>query len=80
MHVFHITGDRDSIFMPTHAWSEVFKGRILTVINAKDVDFIVTKELNKLSSPKKETDSLKDTLFPLDAERVDIHNGSIVFF
>ncbi len=61
------------------AWREIFKGRILTDVVTENFDFLVIKDIKKLSPPKKESKDIKDTLFPVDVERVDLKNSSIAF-
>lgn len=61
------------------AWRELFKGRILTDIKIDHLDFLVIKDIEKLSSLKKESKEAKETLMPVEIERVDLMDSSIAF-
>lgn len=61
------------------AWREVFKGRIVTDIVTDKLDFLFLKDMSKLSNPKNEAKDVKDTLFPVSVESVDLHHAQIVF-
>ena len=59
------------------AWREFFKGRIVTDIIVDDVDFVVIKDIKKLSTPKKSRNETTDFLFPLKIEKVELRRSSI---
>lgn len=61
------------------AWRHIFKGRIVTDIITDNLDFLFLKDMSKLSSPKKEATDVKDTLFPVKVESVDLRRAQIVF-
>jgi hypothetical protein len=61
------------------AWRQLFKGRIVTDIVAENVDFLFLKDMSKLSPPKKEAVDVKETLFPVKVESVDLKRSQIVF-
>lgn len=63
------------------AWREIFKGRIVTDIVTKDLDFLFLKDMSKLSVPnaKKDAQDVKDTLFPVKVESVDLNHARVVF-
>lgn len=61
------------------AWREIFRGRIVTDIVTDNLDFLFLKDMSKLSSPKKEAKDVKDTLFPVSVESVDLRRAQIVF-
>lgn len=59
------------------AWREIFRGKIVTDIIVENADFVVIKEIKKLSTPKDKTKEAKDTLFPLKIEKVELRNSSL---
>lgn len=61
------------------AWREIFRGRIVTDIVTDNLDFLFLKDMSKLSNPKKEAVEVKDTLFPVSVESVDLRRAQIVF-
>ncbi|MBC7430223.1 MAG: DUF748 domain-containing protein [Bacteriovorax sp.] len=61
------------------AWRHIFRGKVVTDIEAKNVDFLFLKDMSKLNPPKKEAVDVKDTLFPVKIETVDLKNARIVF-
>lgn len=61
------------------AWREIFQGRIVTDIVTDNLDFLFLKDMSKLSNPKKEAKDVKDTLFPVSVESVDLRRAQIVF-
>lgn len=61
------------------AWRHIFKGRIVTDIVTDNLYFLFLKDMSKLSSPKKEATDVKDTLFPVKVESVDLRQAQIVF-
>lgn len=61
------------------AWREIFKGRILTDIKVEKCDFLVIKNIAKLSSPKKEARDIKNNFFPVKVERLDLLDMSVSF-
>jgi hypothetical protein len=61
------------------AWREVFRGRIVTDIVTDKLDFLFLKDMSKLSNPKEEAKDVKDTLFPVSVESVDLRRAQIVF-
>lgn len=60
-------------------WREFFRGRIVTDIVTDNLDFLFLKDMSKLSNPKKEAKDVKDTLFPVSVESVDLRRAQIVF-
>ncbi len=61
------------------AWREIFQGRIVTDIVTDNMDFLFLKDMSKLSNPKKEAKDVKDTLFPVSVESVDLRRAQVVF-
>lgn len=61
------------------AWREIFRGRIVTDIVTDNLDFLFLKDMSKLSNPKEEAKDVKDTLFPVSVESVDLRRAQIVF-
>ena len=61
------------------AWRHLFHGKIVTDIETKNVDFLFLKDMSKLSVPKKDATDVKETLFPVKVESVDLRNARIVF-
>jgi hypothetical protein len=62
------------------AWRHVFRGRIVTDIVTDNLDFLFLKDMSKLNPPsKKEAKDVKDTLFPVKVESVDLRRAQIVF-
>lgn len=61
------------------AWREIFHGRIVTDIVTENLDFLFLKDMTKLSNPKKEAKEVKDTLFPISVESVDLQRAQVVF-
>ena len=61
------------------AWRHIFKGKIVTDIVTENVDFLFLKDMSKLSPPKKEAVDVKETLFPVKVESVDLQNARVVF-
>ncbi len=61
------------------AWREIFRGKIVTDIVTENVDFLFLKDMSKLSPPKEEAKDVKDTLFPVKVETVDLRNARVVF-
>lgn len=59
------------------AWRELFRGKLLTDIVANQADFLLIKDIKKLSIPKKETNDVKEKLFPLEIERLDLKDSSV---
>lgn len=62
------------------AWRELFKGRVLTDISVEGLDFSLTKSLQDAlaKTPKKEeAREVKDTLFPVKVERLDVKNSTV---
>jgi hypothetical protein len=61
------------------AWRHIFKGKIVTDVVADGVNFLFLKDMTKLSPPKKEAKDVKETLFPVKVESVDLRNSMVVF-
>jgi hypothetical protein len=61
------------------AWRELFKGRIVTDIVTENLDFLFLKDMSKLASPKKDAKDIKETLFPVKVESVDLKQARVVF-
>ncbi len=63
------------------AWREIFKGKIVTDIVTEKVDFLFLKDMSKLSvtNAKKDAQDVKDTLFPVKVETVDLRHARVVF-
>lgn len=61
------------------AWREIFRGRVVTDIVTDKLDFLFLKDMSKLSNPKKEAKDVKETLFPVSVESVDLRRAQIVF-
>lgn len=61
------------------AWREVFRGRIVTDIVTDNLDFLFLKDMSKLSNPKSEAQDVKETLFPVSVESLELHRAQIVF-
>ncbi len=63
------------------AWRQIFKGKIVTDIVTDNVDFLFLKDMSKLSVPnaKKEAQDIKNTLFPVKVETVDLRHARVVF-
>lgn len=62
------------------AWREVFRGRIVTDIVTDKVDFLFLKDMSKLKPPSKaEAKDVKETLFPVKVESVDLNRARVVF-
>ena len=61
------------------AWREIFRGRIVTDIVTDNLDFLFLKDMSKLSNPKEEAKDVKETLFPVSVESVDLRRAQIVF-
>lgn len=63
------------------AWRQLFRGKIVTDIVTQDLDFLFLKDMSKLSVPnaKKDAQDVKDTLFPVKVETVDLHHARVVF-
>ena len=61
------------------AWRELLKGKVVTDVVTENVDFLFLKDMSKLNPPKKEAKDVKDTLFPVKVETVDLRNARIVF-
>lgn len=63
------------------AWREIFKGKIVTDIVTNDLYFLFLKDMTKLSVPdtKKEAVDVKDTLFPVKVDMVELRNARVVF-
>ena len=62
------------------AWREVFRGKIVTDIVTDKVDFLFLKDMSKLNPPsKKEAQDVKETLFPVKVETVDLRRAQVVF-
>ncbi|MBC7714627.1 MAG: DUF748 domain-containing protein [Rhizobacter sp.] len=61
------------------AWRHIFRGKIVTDIETRNVYFLFLKDMTKLNPPKKEAKDVKDTLFPIKVETVDLKNARIVF-
>lgn len=63
------------------AWREIFRGRIVTDIVTDNVDFLFLKDMSKLSAPKakEEAKDVKETLFPVSVESLDLRRAQIVF-
>ena len=61
------------------AWRHIFKGKIVTDIVTENVDFLFLKDMSKLSNPKKEAEDVKDTLFPVKVESVELNHARVVF-
>lgn len=61
------------------AWREILKGRILTDIIIDQPTFVVYKEVMDIKPPKKDKrKDVKDTLFPVDIEKVELRNANVV--
>ena len=62
------------------AWRELFKGRVLTDITIKQLEFTYLSELTKAASKKDTTDAkeAKETLFPVSVEKVELVDSKIV--
>jgi hypothetical protein len=61
------------------AWRELLNRRILTDITIDKLDLLVIKDMGKLSPPKKEGKDIKETLFPVQVERVSVLNSNLTF-
>ena len=61
------------------AWREIFRGRIVTDIVTDKLDFLFLKDMSKLSNPKKDATDVKETLFPVSVETLDLRRAQIVF-
>lgn len=61
------------------AWRHLLRGKIVTDVVAENVDFLFLKDMSKLSPPKKEAKDVKETLFPVKVESVDLRNARVVF-
>lgn len=61
------------------AWREIFRGRIVTDVVTDNLDFLFLKDMSKLSNPKDEAVDVKETLFPVSVESVDLRRAQIVF-
>lgn len=61
------------------AWREILRGKLLTDIVINKADFLLIKDTEKLVVPKKESSDVKNTLFPLKIERLDIVDSSVSF-
>lgn len=61
------------------AWREIFRGRIVTDIVTDKLDFLFLKDMSKLSNPKEEANDVKETLFPVSVESLDLRRAQIVF-
>lgn len=61
------------------AWREIFRGRILTDITTEKLDFLIMKDMKKISPKKEEAYGIKNKLFPVRVERLDLLNASITF-
>lgn len=59
------------------AWREILKGQIVTDIIVDDIDFVIIKDINKLSTSKESRNKTKDYLFPLKIEKVELRRSSI---
>lgn len=63
------------------AWSELLKGKVLLTVEAEKVSIHFSRsilaELKKLN--KKEVESAKEKALPLDLERFQVRDGTIVF-
>jgi hypothetical protein len=61
------------------AWRHLLKGKIVTDVVAENVDFLFLQDMSKLSPPKKEAKDVKETLFPVKVESVDLRDARVVF-
>lgn len=61
------------------AWRELLNRRILTDIKISELDFHIIKDMSRLSPPKKEGKDIKETLFPVQVDRVQIVNSNLTF-
>lgn len=61
------------------AWREVFRGKIVTDIVVDKADFVFIKDIKKLATKKEKAKDAKETLFPIDVEKVELRNTSITF-
>ncbi|HEY8269909.1 MAG TPA: DUF748 domain-containing protein [Pseudobdellovibrionaceae bacterium] len=61
------------------AWRHLLKRKILMDIKIENAHLLIPKDLKKLSFPKKETQDITDTFFPLKIEQVDLQDSSITF-
>lgn len=60
------------------AWRELFKGRVLTDIIVDQPKLIVYKEVMDIKPPKKDkAKDVKETLFPVDVEKVELREASL---
>ena len=61
------------------AWRHLLKGKVVTDIVTQDLDFLFLSDMTKLNPPKKEAEDVKETLFPVKVESVDLKNARVVF-
>lgn len=66
------------------AWREMFKGKLVTDIVVQDLDFSFTKSLQntfaqmaKTNKSKYDAKEVKEKLFPVKIERLDIRNANV---
>jgi hypothetical protein len=64
------------------AWREIFKGKLVTDIEVLAPEFVYSKSLktaiSEASKNKTDTKEVKDKLFPVKIERVDVKRGDIL--
>lgn len=63
------------------AWRHLLRGKIVTDVVAENVDFLFLQDMSKLSPPKAKKDAVdvKEKLFPVKVESVDLRNARVVF-
>lgn len=63
------------------AWRELFKGKVVTDIEVHEADFSYTQELKdaiaKMPKKKDEATTVRDKLFPVKIERVDLKDSKV---
>ncbi len=61
------------------AWREIFRGKIVTDVVVDTLDFVVIKDIKKLVTKKENAKDAKETLFPVNIEKVVVKNTDITF-